>query len=481
MRKWHPLPHWRKGVKALGEMLAAGLGSLHHEILLFAVVGLAIGGLDDFLVDILFLCRRYWRKLTVYSRHARMTTATLPPSPSSGRIAIFIPAWREADVIAPMLRHALSRWQDGDYRLFVGVYPNDMETIHAIMPVAQDEARIVLGINPRAGPSTKADCLNVLWRAMLDVEARDAVPFKAVVLHDAEDVVHADEIRLFDFMIDRFALVQLPVLPLPGRGGWLARAIANHYCDEFAESHGKLLTVREALGASIPSAGVACAFERQMLGRLSDARHGGPFDPSSLTEDYEAGLRINNMGGRGVFVRMRDRDGYLVATREYFPDTIHAAVRQKARWMIGISLAGWDRMGWHGGPAEWWMRIRDRRATMAALVLFAAYMAMILWAILFAIGLFVPLPPPPESPLIDALLWCNLVLMGWRGVMRALFVGQAYGWRYGLGAIPRTIVANYIAILAARRAIFLYARSLMGRPLVWDKTQHRFPDLKTDP
>ena len=52
-----------------------------------------------------------------------------------------------------------------------------------------------------------------------------------------EDVVHADEIRLFDVMIDRFQLVQLPVLPLPGQGNWLSRAIANHYCDEFAETH----------------------------------------------------------------------------------------------------------------------------------------------------------------------------------------------------------------------------------------------------
>ena len=49
-------------------------------------------------------------------------------------------------------------------------------------------------------------------------------------------MVHADEIRLFDLMIDRFPLVQLPVLPLPGQGSWWARAIANHYCDEFAES-----------------------------------------------------------------------------------------------------------------------------------------------------------------------------------------------------------------------------------------------------
>ena len=26
-------------------------------------------------------------------------------------------------------------------------------------------------------------------------------------------------------------------------------------------------------------------------------------------------------------------------------------------------------MGWQGGPAEWWMRIRDRRATLAALII----------------------------------------------------------------------------------------------------------------
>lgn len=312
-------------------------------------------------------------------------------------------------------------------------------------------------------------------------EERTGKLFKAVVLHDAEDVVHADEIRLFDFMIDRFALVQLPVLPLPGRGTWFARAIANHYGDEFAENHGKALTVREALGASIPSAGVACAFEREMLGRLSDPAHGGPFDPSSLTEDYEAGLRIANMGGRGVFVRMRDRNGQLVATREYFPHSIQAAVRQKARWMVGISLAGWDRMGWHGGPAEWWMRIRDRRATMAALVLFAAYVALILWGVIAVADLLVPLSPPPLPAATEFLLWFNMGLMGWRTVMRALFAGRTYGWRSGLMAIPRTVIANYIAILAARRAVFLYGQSLLGKPLRWDKTQHSFPDLKTDP
>src|SRR3546814_9819315 len=83
----------------------------------------------------------------------------------------------------------------------------------------------------------------------------------------------------------------------------------------------------------MPSAGVACASERQILERLVNPATGGPFDPESLTEDYEVGLRIGNMGGRGIFVRMRDRDGQLVATKEYFPDNLKGAVRPKARWM----------------------------------------------------------------------------------------------------------------------------------------------------
>jgi len=459
-------------------MLVAFLAIAHREILLFAVAGLFVGGIDDLLIDILFLCRRVWRRLTIYSRHPRMTTATMPHSPNPGRIAVLVPAWDEADVIGPMIRNALHRWQDADYRIFVGVYPNDRATIEAAGRIAAHEPRVILAINSHPGPTTKADCLNLLWRAMEAEERKSGFAFKAVLLHDAEDVVHGDEIRLFDFMIDRFDLVQLPVLPLPGKGGWLGRAVTNHYCDEFAESHSKFLTIREALGAAIPSAGVACAFERRMLGRLAHDRHEGPFDPASLTEDYEAGLRIGEMGGRGIFVRMRDGKGDLVATREYFPDTLNAAIRQKARWIIGISLAGWDRLGWHGGVSEWWMRIRDRRAAFAALVLFAAYLSFLLWGMLLLVEFFSAYTPPPYPETIRTLLLLNAGIMIWRALLRALFAGHSYGWHHGIASIPRIFVANLIAIMAARRAIFLYVGSLLGRPLAWDKTEHRFPELR---
>jgi adsorption protein B len=179
----------KQGDDGLGEALAAGLQAVHRELLLFAMVGLWIGGIDDLLMDMVFVARKYWRDLAIYARHPRMTTATLPASEKPGTIAVFIPAWREAQVIAPMLRHALSQWQDARYRIFVGVYPNDPDTVMALAPVAEGDSRIVVAVNPRPGPTTKADCLNTLWRAMAACEEREGFAFKAVLLHDAEHVV----------------------------------------------------------------------------------------------------------------------------------------------------------------------------------------------------------------------------------------------------------------------------------------------------
>ncbi|RVT42460.1 hypothetical protein ENE74_08355 [Sphingobium algorifonticola] len=134
--------------------------------MLFAAIGLLLGGLDELAVDLIYLGRTAWRRATVYRRNSPMTTQTLPLPATPGRMAIFVPAWREAGVIGPMLWTALRAWGHGDYRIFVGVYPNDPETIDAVAGLAEGDPRIVLAIHNREGPTTKADCLNLLWRAM---------------------------------------------------------------------------------------------------------------------------------------------------------------------------------------------------------------------------------------------------------------------------------------------------------------------------
>ncbi|WP_231733792.1 glycosyl transferase family protein, partial [Sphingomonas sp. CCH9-H8] len=397
-----------------------------------------------------------------------------PAAASPLPMALFIPAWDEAAVIAPMLRATLARYGAGDYRIYVGTYPNDPATIAAVAEVATSDTRVRLVIGPTPGPTTKADCLNALWRALLRDEAAGE-PCAAVVLHDAEDLVHHDELRVFAAWLTNHDAVQLPVVPLADARSPL---VAGHYLDEFAESHGKNLIVRAALGAAIPFAGVGCAIRRTMLGRIADSRGGQPFDAASLTEDYELGLTVAALGGRTRFVRARDAEGRLVAVRAYFPASLNAAVRQKARWLTGIALAGWDRVGWQRGGSigEHWMRMRDRRATLAIPVLAIAYVALVAWGLSLVGHRLAGTPGPTPDVPIGWLLAVNAGLLGWRVAMRIGFTAAAHGPVQALLAIPRVLVANLIALLAARRAIAIYWPTLRGVPARWDKTAHHFPD-----
>ncbi len=451
-----------------------------RELLLFAAIGFAIGGIDDLAIDMIYIVRRGWRLLTGRTQQ-RLDLAELTATRQRGPIAVFVAAWDEAAVIGAMLSAALARLDYDDYRIYVGAYPNDRPTIDAVSLVAARDARVRLVIGNVPGPTTKAACLNTLWHALLRDEAAQGVQTMAIVLHDAEDVVHPAELRVFAALIGRYQAVQLPVLPLVDRG---SRLVSGHYCDEFAEAHAKQLVVREALGAALPLAGVGCAIARETLGAVAVLRGGDPFDATSLTEDYELGLAIAAQGGDGIIARVREHPGGpLVAVRAYFPATLDAAVKQKARWMIGIALAGWDRIGWgkRFSPSEYWMRMRDRRAPLSVLVLAAAYLALIGWAISAALDLGAG-RPIGGLPLPGLLVTLNLCLLGWRLAMRAVFTGAAYGFGEALWSLPRALVSNLIALLAARRAITRYVAMLRGRAIIWDKTAHVFPEtLGTGP
>jgi adsorption protein B len=448
-----------------------------RELALFAAAGFLIGGIDDLVIDLIWIGRSVWRRIAIYNRHPRATAATLAAPEHPGRIAIFVAAWQESPVIGEMIATALAKLHHPDWRLYVGCYPNDPETIAAVERAAGDDPHVRLVVGDRAGPTTKAGCLNWIWQAMLADELTDGAPVKAVVLHDAEDVVHADELTVYDVLIERFALVQIPVHAVPVRGyGLSAALISGHYCGEFAEAHGKQVVVREAVGAAVPSAGVGCAIARDALAAIARTRE-GPFDPDSLTEDYELGLRIGAAGGRGAFVRLPAADGSgLVAVHACFPHTIDASVRQKARWITGISLAGWDRLGWQGGFAERWMRLRDRRALLAALVLAAAYAALLMWGTAWgATRLF---DRPLEATIPLPLIVANLVLLGWRMIMRMAMTRASHGWRMALLTPLHMLIGNIVAMMAAVRAFALYARLVRHGRLRWDKTAHVFPDAE---
>ncbi len=456
----------------LGETIGL-LAVATRELALFAAFGIIVIGLGDIAIDAIWIVRSLWRNGTIYRRCARADALSLPPPRTGGQIAVFIPAWDESAVIGAMLRHSIAAFGPGAWQIYVGTYPNDSATIAAVRAVASPRVSLVIG--DRDGPTTKADCLNTLWHALRHHELHTGTSTKAIVLHDAEDVVDSAELGIYASLIERFALVQLPVMPLIDHG---SRLIAGHYLDEFSECHGKTVVVREAIGAAIPSAGVGCAFERAMLGRIAAERGGAPFDADSLTEDYELGLGIAQRGGKGAFVRIAQRPGgAIVAVRAHFPATLDAAVRQKARWMAGIALSGWDRLGWRGGIAECGMRLHDRRALLAALVLLAAYLALLLESAGRLLVWVAGVAPPNAMADMAALLWACSGIMIWRLAMRAGFVMRDYGWREALLSVPRAVVANLIAMMAARRAVRIYIRARRDGVIRWDKTMHHFPAM----
>ncbi|WP_417620160.1 glycosyl transferase family protein [Parasphingorhabdus sp.] len=451
------------------------LDFVQKELLLFGSLCFLVGSIDDLVFDGLWIFHCLKRRLFVYSVHQRATVESLNDISSDCRLAIFVPAWQEAPVIGAMLTRCLQQWTSSSYRIYVGCYPNDGETIAAVAAASSGTAKIRLVICRQDGPTTKADCLNHLWDALCRDEVEEKDNYAAVILHDAEDLVHPQALRLFGHLIGRATLIQLPVIP---RRAKRSRWIAGHYGDEFAELHGKQMVMREALGASIPSAGVGCAFDRDALQNLAVRTKGKPFDAGSMTEDYELGLNLTGGPARGIFARLHDQHGQLVATQEFFPEKLEDAIRQKSRWMAGIALSGWDRLGWKKSWRENWMRLRDRKASFAAIVLAIAYVAIILTGVLLLAELFGACRLQPVSESLELLLFVNAGFLTWRLLMKGYFVFALYGFREALLSLPRTIVGNLINILAAWRAIGHYLDQLSGRPANWEKTRHFYPETE---
>ena len=441
---------------------------VERELLAFAAFWFCVGLLDELAIDFAWL----GLKLTGKARTPRLPVG-YGAEPLSAAAAVLIPAFRESKVIGATISHMLAAWPQRDLTIYVGCYRNDAATLAAAMTAASADPRIRLVTLAVAGPTTKADCLNRLYRAMATDEARLARRFATIVLHDAEDMVHPCALQAIDAALVLRDFVQLPVRPEPQDH---SRWIAGHYSDEFAESHAKGLVVRGALGGALPAAGVGCGFSRAALGDLAARRaadgEAGPFAPECLTEDYELGLIMSNEGRGSAFLRLRDDAGALVATRSYFPNRLDAAVRQKTRWIHGIAFQGWDRMGWSLHPVDIWMALRDRRGPLTALVLASAYVLLALDAVLLVLRGLAKVDVLPLSEPLRWMLLASFAGFVWRAASRILFTTREYGWREGVFSVLRIPVANVIAIMAGRRAMVAYFRSLQDGTVVWDKTAH---------
>ncbi len=454
----------------------------------------AISSGDDVFVDIY-----YWILHVLGGQKAKdrvlarsvQETIRLPERP----FAIMVPAWHEHDVIHAMVATNSRLLTYRNYHYFIGVYQNDRATLDEACRAQRDCSNVHIVVVPRDGPTSKADCLNVILHGILDCEVKMGRNFAGIVLHDAEDFIHPHEIAVFNSLIGtQFDFVQLPVFSFKQS---LRDVVGGIYMDEFAEVHTKDLLVRKHMSGLIPCAGVSACFSRDAVVQLVQSNMGAMFQISSFTEDYDIAFRLRALGLRTTFAScpvnytIDTNEGKKtptfierempIATREFFPSNLRSAYRQRARWLVGIVFQGTATHGWGGGAGTFYFLLRDRKGiltgptVMVGYFIVANFMLIKLYLDSVGHGELFNLSLLSRDWVID-LLFLNLLFLIWRIMHRMLFTTIIYDWKHGLMSAPRLIVANFVNFFAAMHATQIYVgHRVRGTPLVWDKTSHSYP------
>jgi adsorption protein B len=426
-------------------------------------IAILISGLDDLVVDLVWL----WAWL---HRRSAKPDASEPKNAPEKRIAIFVPLWREHAVIERMLDHNLAAIHYQNYDFYVGGYRNDEPTLNAVRQVEARSPRVHLAVCPHDGPTSKADCLNWIYQRMLLDEEHHGIHFDIVATHDAEDMIHPESLQVMNRHADSFDMVQVPVLPLRTPALEMVHGI---YCDEFAEFQIKDMLVRRIMGSFTPSSGVGTAYSRRGLEKLAASASNRVFEPDCLTEDYENGMRLHRLGCPQIFIPLKARADEAIATREFFPRTLRAAIRQRTRWVTGIALQSWERHGWTGSAGQKYWFWRDRKGLLGNPLSLAANL-------LFLYGLAAFRWLPAAHSLDIRLVVATFALLLYRTAVRAVCVGRLYGVAFALTVPLRAMYANFINSMASSLAVYRFARAKIRRePLVWVKTEHKYPSRST--
>ncbi len=434
-----------------------------------------LNSFDDLIIDIAAMISCIQRRFSADLNHRTPSEEQLDQVPPSA-MAIFVALWHEHKVIQRMIDNNITKLRYPRCDFFVGVYPNDGLTIAAVREAAKRYPNVHISICPHNGPTSKADNLNWIYQRMLLYEAEHGVRFEIILTHDAEDLMDPDALRWINYYAQWSDMVQIPVLALPTP---LRRLSHGVYCDEFAEFQFKDMPARQLLGGFIPSNGVGTGFSRRALEMLAQTYSNRIFESACLTEDYENGFRIKRLGLRQKFIPIHFRHGRPIATREYFPQTFGLAIRQRTRWIMGITLQSWEYHSARETLAHLYWFWRDRKGLIANLltpvinVLFILGAGTWTWAHAAHHPWFLARDLSRFYPIYKA----GLAIQALQTAIRAACSARIYGWRFACAVPFRVLVANLINCVATGRAICAYTLAkIHRRTLPWIKTEHAYPN-----
>jgi len=286
------------------------------------------------------------------------------------------------------------------------------------------------------------------------------------------------------------------------------------YADEFAENHYTTMRNRCNLGVFVPSAGTGYVISKKLLDSFADE---DVLPRDSLTEDYRLALTFFEKGLHTYYVlervpRVREDNTIVwdyIATRSMFPNTFKTAVKQKCRWVLGITMQSVSFRAIMKNKqlslAARYSLYKDQKSKISNLFSFIGYPVLIY----FLVSLFVP-NMTPIFPKYSPSWYMSLgvmVLMFERQIFRGFAIYNVYGLRSLFFAclFPpiislRVIWGNMINLVAT---IHAYKQSIFGnqnvaapkaeapgkkqpvipatgaKKLAWAKTDHSFLDEST--
>ena len=390
-------------------------------------------GTDDVIWDLVSMVRR------IFSRDKRLTTEQLNSTPPK-LLAVAIPAWHEENVLEDVVDNLIEcvQYPRSMYHVFLGVYPNDDPTIQAAQRLAARYHNVHVIINELPGPTSKAQNLNYVIRQIHGFELQYGWEFQSLTVHDSEDVIHPEELLATNCLLDTYPAIQFPVFPLmemPRFRNFFKNITTNTYADEFAENHFTTMVNRREMGAFVPSAGTGFVLSRKVI----ESFGGGDVLPrDSLTEDYRLSLTLHERGIPLYYAlekvpRLKD-DGKLkwdyIATRSRFPDTYRAAVKQKTRWILGITMQSFKFSDiWKTKELNFiakYTLYKDSKAKVGNLLSMVGYPILIY----FLLSLFISLPP--IYPKYSLSWWLSVIVTGMmleRQLFRSVALYNIYGLR----------------------------------------------------
>lgn len=444
--------------------------SLFITLAFSVLIGALIFTIDDLFIDAYALIKRI-SPMNIDSDFL----AKIKSAPQKN-IVIIVANWKEADVIAPMIRGNLRGIDYQNYTFFLGVYPNDLPTWEAARKLEELYPRkVVVVVNTQEGPTSKGQMLNEMARQIFISELHLGKTFDLLLMQDSEDVLHRHSLSLMNYFSSTADFVQIPVFSFDVP---LKSLIGGIYIDEFAEAHTKDLLVREALGGAVPSAGVGTLLSRSLILSLQERQNGDFLKEDTLTEDYHLGMMTKELGFESKFVcveyEKENGQKEFIATREYFPAKINASMRQKSRWTLGIAFQGLENLSWRGSIVDKYFLWRDRRGPWNSVLIVLSTLLLFLFLVSKSFGY---MPEALQRPSFQILLALNTINMTLRLIQRMRAVAKTNARSHILLVPLRWLLANIVNIGATVKAYRQYQESRKtGKRPAWIKTEHKLPE-----